>query len=285
MKDSIIKYIVAGLGIIALVLAIVIFATAGKTGEKNSSEKTDAPTESSETESPSENTPAPTDVKTPENKGPLSGLTVCLDPGHQKEQMTDKEDLAPWDKTQKQKVSSGTEGKFTHNNEYEINLQVALKIRDALTKEGANVVMVRETNDVKLSNIDRAKIGNDCNADVVLRIHCNGSDNPAVSGTEMWVRGNGDNSNECKERSTYDKALATELLDVLCETTGTKKRNVNTSDSYTGLNWSTVPSIIIELGFMSNETDDKNLGDPAYQEKVAVGIANWLKTSTVLKRG
>lgn len=285
MIDKIIGYIVAGLGAVALILAIVIFATSGRTSSNNTGSpkgtdeivSTDAPD--------SEVTEEPTAEPTVAPKGELAGLVICIDPGHQTKQMTDTEDLAPWDKTQKQKVSSGTAGKFTKNNEYEINLQVGLKVRDLLVNEGATVIMTRETNDVTLSNIDRAKIGNAANADIVLHIHCNGVDNETVSGIEMWVPGNGDNSAAYKELSAYDKQLASELLDALCAATGAKKRNVNTSDKYTGLNWSTVPSVIIELGFMSNETEDKNLGDDTYQTKIANAIKDWLISSTVLKRG
>lgn len=280
------KIILLSLTIVAAVLGIVCICI--KPNQNNSNKPASETSPAEQTPSPSEDVPdntaaVPTTAPKDDTK-PLNGLTICIDPGHQIEQMKDTEDLAPWDKTKKQKVSSGTCGTFSNVNEYVVNLDISLKIRDTLTSLGANVVMVRETNDVKLSNQDRAKIGNDCNADVVLRIHCNGSDNPNVNGIELWVRGDGDGTDENKNKSKYDFDLASELLNYLVNETGASKRNVNKSNNYTGLNWSTVPSIIIECGFMSNETEDLNLVTDAYQQKFADGIAKWLTSSEVLKR-
>jgi len=284
MVDRIIKAVVIVLAIVAILLAVVI-AFKDKNSGDNSSNNTPGVTG---TPVPSNETPLETDEPTPvpteKIETPLAGLTICIDPGHQSVQMKDKEDLAPWDTTQKTKCSSGTQGKFTNVPEYVVTLEISLKIKASLEAKGAKVVMTRETNDVSLSNIDRAKIGNDCNADVVLRIHCNGSDNANVNGIECWVPGNGDNSSSYKELAAYDNKLASELLDYLIVATGANRRNVNSSDNYTGLNWSTVPSIIIETGFMSNETEDKLLVTSEYQQKIADGITNWLINSTVLKR-
>lgn len=282
MKDKALGLLVFVLAIIAIVLGfVIVFSPAKDNGKVNN---TEAPSVSDNTELPDE-TAEPTLAPSPTPAGRLSGLVVCLDPGHQAQQMKDKEPLAPWDKTTlKQKVSSGTSGKFTHRDEYVVVLEIGFKIKELLEAEGATVVMTRESADVMLSNIDRAEIGNNCNADVVLRIHCNGSDNASVEGIEMWVPGNGDGSSEYKALSSYCKKLAEELLVYIVGTTGAKKRNVNTSDSYTGLNWSEVPSIIMELGFMSNEKEDKLLSDPEYQQKIANGIRDWLVHSEVLKR-
>ena len=50
--------------------------------------------------------------------------------------------------------------------------------------------------------------------------------------------------------------------------------NVKIDDTMTGINWCDMPVTIIELGFMSNETDDTNMQDDAYQDKMIQGIAN-----------
>lgn len=70
----------------------------------------------------------------------------------------------------KNKVTSGTDGVSTGVPEYKVNLQVALKLRDELLSRGYSVIMTRETNDVSLSNVDRATIANDSGADIMIRL-------------------------------------------------------------------------------------------------------------------
>lgn len=270
----------------------------GETEEPQSSEEAgiatpeggDIPTEEP-FESPTEE-PSPTKEQ-PTEEQPLKGLVIGIDPGHQAVGNFEKEPCAPWgpdknatvnNEVMKTKTSSGTEGRFSKKEEYVLTLEISLKIRDKLEKLGAKVVMTRETHDVNLSNIDRAVIGNEAGCDVMLRIHANGIDNESVNGVETWVRGRGDGSEEYIALGEYEKKLSEELLDCFVRATGAKRRYANTSDNYTGLNWSTVPSIILECGFMSNEIEDLNMSKPEYQEKIAEAVAEWLKTSSVLKR-
>ena len=51
-------------------------------------------------------------------------------------------------------------------------------------------------------------------------------------------------------------------------------RGVKIDDTMTGINWCEMPVTIIELGFMSNTTDDTNMQDDAYQQKMVKGIAD-----------
>ena len=54
--------------------------------------------------------------------------------------------------------------------------------------------------------------------------------------------------------------------------TGAKANGVVQNDNYTGQNWSTVPCVMVECGFMSNPDEDVKLNDPAYQQKLAEGM-------------
>ncbi|MBO4364225.1 MAG: N-acetylmuramoyl-L-alanine amidase [Clostridia bacterium] len=286
MNKKILIILFAALVCVAFVLGIVVFVVS--VGESHNTPK---PTEDPYAETPEptgeQATTEPSFTEEPTatpDPGPLAGLIIGIDPGHQRRGNSEKEPCAPWDAsknaqvnngTMKAKTTSGTSGKFTNVDEYVVTLDISLKIKAHLEALGATVVMTRETADVDLSNIDRAEICNKANCHIVLRIHCNGADNPAVNGVEAWIRGNGDGSDEYKALGAYEKKLAEALLTYYCEATGATKRNVNTSDNYTGLNWSTVPSIIIECGFMSNEEEDNLLVSPDYQEKIATGIANW----------
>lgn len=295
MNKKILYIIIAALFCVALVLGIVVMIlSSGQSGiNKHGYGGTPSPEQASET--PAEASPTPFDSPEPTDTPylPLTGLTVGIDPGHQASPNLEKEPCAPWsadanpsvnDLTMKTKTTAGTEGAFSKVPEYVVTLDISLKLRDRLEALGARVVMTRDTHNVDVSNIERAKICNEAGCDVVLRIHCNGADNPAVSGVEAWIRGSGDGTAEYRELSEYERRLADELLAYFVNATDAKKRNVNKSDSYTGLNWSTVPSIILECGFMSNETEDMLLVSDEYQQRIVAGIANWLVNSNVLKR-
>ena len=61
-------------------------------------------------------------------------------------------------------------------------------------------------------------------------------------------------------------------LPIYCEETGMKNLGVQENDTMTGINWSRIPVIILEMGFMSNEKDDRNMQDSDYQRRMVTGI-------------
>ena len=195
----------------------------------------------------------------------LSGITIGIDPGHQLHGNNDREAIAPDSSEKKAKVASGTSGRKTGIPEYETDLNISLKLRDALEAEGCTVYMTRETNDVDISNQERAIMMNDLNVDLVLRLHCDGSTNKSANGIAMFVRGKG----ACQAES---EAAAYALLDKMVEATGAKRRGVYKRDTYTGLNWSTVPCILVEMGYLTNPEEDVLLNSPDYQDKLVQGF-------------
>lgn len=196
---------------------------------------------------------------------PLAGLKIGIDPGHQTHANTEREAIAPDSKETKAKVASGTTGVNTRTPEYAVNLQVSLILRDILTAMGAEVKMTREENDVDISNIERAVMMNEWGADMVLRIHCNGSVNRSVKGAGMYVRKTGARAEESAQ-------LARCLLTAVGEDAGAQTQGVYKRDTYTGLNWSEVPCVLVELGYLSNAEEDVLLNDAAYQEKLALAL-------------
>lgn len=229
--------------------------------------------------------PTPNYTKAPENDDKteenniLNGMKICIDAGHQIKGNSEKERCAPWNDVMKSKCTSGTTGVYTGIDEYVMNLEIALKIRDELVKYGADVLMIRETHEVNISNKERAEMANAFSADITLRIHGNSCDTPSVNGIELFVRDVGDGTHEYKEKSDADYKIASDLLDFICESTGAKSRGVKRSDAYTGINWCNNTCVIVECGFMSNEQEDKLMNSNEYQQKIAEGIRNYFVSS------
>lgn len=198
---------------------------------------------------------------------------VAIDAGHQAHQNSDTEPIGPGATEQKMKVSSGTQGIQTNNPEYVINLEVSKKLRDTLEKRGYEVLMIRETNDVDISNRERAEMANDANADIFLRIHCNSADDSSTNGA-LTLCPDSKNPYCSKEVIKNSSDLSEIVLEYLCKKTGAKKLSIIRTSTMSGINWSEVPVSIIEMGFMSNPTEDQKLGDESYQMQLAEGIAD-----------
>ena len=68
------------------------------------------------------------------------------------------------------------------------------------------------------------------------------------------------------------RELAEDVLGSYCANTGMQNLGIQENDTMTGLNWSEVPVMILEMGFMTNEQDDRNMEDADYRNKMVEGI-------------
>lgn len=204
---------------------------------------------------------------------------ICIDPGHQEKGDGKLEPVAPGSSSQKARVSSGTAGVATKKPEYILNLETSIVLKHILEGKGYNVIMTRETNDVNISNSERAMFANENKADMVIRIHADSIDNSGKTGASILIPQEGgkytapifEESNKCAT-----------LVEKTMKGSGINVNGIFQRGDLTGFNWSKVPVILVEMGFMSNYNEDLMMSNPDYQRKlmqsIADGVEEYFKT-------
>ena len=211
-------------------------------------------------------------AETEETTSEKNGYLVVIDAGHQQKGNSEKEPIGPGASEVKAKVSSGTTGVATRLPEYQLNLKVALLLEEILIERGYEVLQVRTTHEVNISNSERAAVANEAGANAFIRIHANGSENASVNGAMTLCQTPSNPYN----RQVYGESrrLSDCVLDAFVEKTGAKKQRVWETDTMSGINWAMVPTTIVEMGYMSNAEEDQKMADEGYQRLMAEGMAD-----------
>ena len=182
--------------------------------------------------------------------GPLSGVTVCVDPGH-----------GGYDGG-----AYGASGRA----EKEINLAVARQLADALEERGARVILTRDT-DTALADKGperkrrdlQARVDAAAEADIFLSIHMNEYRTAAESGPQVFYR-----------QGQADSRLLAGFLQqsMNAALSPARPRSAHTGE-YSLLEHLAIPAVLVECGFLSNHDEEQKLLDADYQRRVAESIA------------
>ncbi len=191
-------------------------------------------------------------------EGSLAGLTIVVDPGH-----------GSYKSSTSTTLDSGAVGP-NGLKEKDVNLAIALALRDYLAAQGATVIMTRESDVGVLTLTDRANVANNANADYFISIHCN-SYNAGSTGVETWYSKFGDTTLN-DERKAMATAIQAQLYTSLNITNRGIKCNETETSDFTVIKKTTMPAVLVESAFISNPVEEALLKTPAFQNKVAQSI-------------
>jgi N-acetylmuramoyl-L-alanine amidase len=211
---------------------------------------------------------------------------ICLDPGHGTPPSIglQKEQIGPGSRTLKIKDGGGAAG------EAGVALAIAKHTRALLLARGYRVAMTRTGSTFRYGNggnIARAQFCNRHHAALMVRIHADGSPDTSLRGVSTlvpaWHRGWTDDI----YRPSVNAGRA--IQRAVVSSTDAPDRGVVRRSDLTGFNWSNVPAVLVEAGFLSNPTERRLLHTGAYQRRVAsglvAGVAGFIAPSGGPRRG
>ena len=196
----------------------------------------------------------------------LEGKIICIDPGHGSFTEGYKEPIGPGASETKAAFVSGTAGAY--QTEAEFNLKMAYLLKGMLEEKGAVVHMTRTDENATLSNVGRAEFANDLGCDMVVRIHADGSENTSIKGISVLVPGENEYLSDPDILYASSNAGQT-VLDSLIAKTGAENRGLIKRYDLTGFNWTKVPCILVECGFLSNPEECARLADDTYLRELS----------------
>lgn len=215
-------------------------------------------------------TPTPSPVPIPDEHPDLRGLVIVIDPGHQAEADTELEEVFSGSSAEKERATRGAVGVTSKVKEYELTLEYALIMKEYFEGCGAQVILTRNSNDVNISNIERAQVATDSKADYFIRLHADSAPDEEISGVKVYVPSSG-------KYSSSAAADGKKLADAVADSIGSTSLGCVQSNMYTGLNHAdSIKSYQLVVGYLSNSADDALLGDAETPYNTAVAVAEFI---------
>ena len=241
-----------------LVLLILILCFSCHHRDKDTMDQTSLPDIQVESSLPAETSEVAVPVE-----AEARPLVICIDAGH------GGKDSGATDKPNDKSMSEANKRLEKHDN-----LNLALAVRDAFQKyPDIQVIMTRET-DVFVELQDRCDIANNANADFFISLHRNMAENG--KGVEVWI------NNDSMGDNTMDKLMSEYILDWLEKVGISERRGIHygfregegnyESNNYYVNRYTNMPSILLEMGFMTSKEDNRNFDD--HLEEYADAIAS-----------
>ncbi len=197
--------------------------------------------------------------------GSTSGKVIVLDAGHN---------------------FGGDDGAYATINgitysERDLNMQLTVKLKAKLESQGYTVIMTRdesdrETESVTQSLTDRMNIANNSSAELFVSLHHN-SATAVASGVEVYYSSKPQDQNFGGASSNYklstSMSLASSVASAITNSTGAINRGAKDGNLFVCRN-TTMPSILIEFGFITNPYEAQKCADPSYQDLEVSAVAN-----------
>ena len=199
----------------------------------------------------------------------VAGKTVCIDPGHQA--LASQGEWADPGMGKRIPPDNSEVGSVTGNLEYLLTMDIAEKLRNLLEKDGINVIMTRESGGVDLTNVMRAEIANNRDADLLVSVHLGYSRDAGARGTTTLYPADTQWTAAFYEKS---KTAALYMQADTVKSCGTTDLGAKARDDLPLFNWSRVPVAEVLVAYLSNAEEDKLLATDEFRWKAAWGIRN-----------
>ena len=184
----------------------------------------------------------------------LKGFKICLDPGHGGQGHISDYKRGP-----------------TGVREADVNLKVALHLRNMLQEVGATVVMTR-VDDAYVSLATRSQIANESSADFFISLHHNGIDTPETNYTSTWYHGDADDSRQSLDLARYVQQGVSDALRLPSSpATGLFSDKLVAASGFGVLRLTKCPAVLCEASFLSNPEEEARLKKDDYLRKEAYG--------------
>ena len=197
--------------------------------------------------------------------GSTSGKTIVIDPGHN---------------------FGGDDGAYATNNgityaERDLNMQVAVKLKEKLEAQGYNVIMTRNASDRETASVtesltNRVNIANNAGANLFVSLHHNAA-SEAATGVEVYYSSRAQDENfggaYSDSKLSASMNLASSIASSITNSTGAINRGAKDGNLFVCRN-TTMPAVLIECGFITNPDEAQKCADSNYQYLAADAIAN-----------